>query len=387
MLPRVNAGLYSPELSARMRRQLITNWVSAAEYGAGVMVCAPWASLNVEYNAMLLHGLHLPSDTSGVPAEMLWGEWGLWPLEARFKMHTLRVWSCVMAMPPSSWARRAWEMLVAEAERHAPKDIKHTLVTRVRDTLADVGHSDDFGTGMRVAQIEGDEPEETHKRLLHVWASAYWRRGMTDNPGDGRTPRVTLFDHYAHLVSDQLGFREYLEQRDRRAQVVDTRLRTGKNCLRARTAATVPRAVRLERADRMCQHCGSGDVETERHYYMQCSHWAKYREWMVSSIMTCNSLSPHFKLALGTVAGNGDAWYRLFMCAPYDAASFGKDYNMPSSKLALRISSKAWGAVSEEQVDHARTVLRDRRVIQTLMSSIKVAWYLARSRLSGFDHE
>ena len=386
MLPRVNAGLYSPELSARMRRQLITNWVSAAEYGAGVMVCAPWESLNVEYNAMLVRGLHLPSKTGGVPAEMLWGEWGLWPLEARFKMHTLRVWSCVMEMPLTSWARRAWEMLVDEAARHPLKDIAHTLVARVRQTLADVGHAEDFGTGMRGVELDGDEPEETHKRLLHVWASAYWRRGMTEVAHDGRDARVTLYDHYAHLVPDTLGFCEYLEQRDRRAQVVDTRLRTGKNCLRVRTAAAAPSHHRLARDERVCQHCGSGEPETEFHYYMQCAKWAKYRDWMVTSIMTCNSLSPQFKAALGPFASDNDAWYRLLMCAPYGAA-FHVDYNMPSSKLALRISSEEWGAVSEEQVVHARRVLRDRRVIQTLMSSIKVAWYLARSRLSGFDHE
>ena len=381
MLPRVNAGLYSPELSARMRRQLITNWVSAAEYGAGVMVCAPWKSLTVEYNALLKRGLHLPANTQGVPAEMLWGEWGLWPLEARFRMHTLRVWSSVMCMPPESWARRAWAALVEEVDSHvgaASEGGRYTLVGRVRDVLEDIGHSADFDSGLRFVDEEADE-EKTHKQLLHVWASAQWRRGMFE-PGAFGKPRGTLSEHYSSLVPEQLGFCEYLEQKGRWAQIVDTRLRIRQSCLRVVTGAREG----LPREGRVCEQCSTGHVEDEYHYYVECPHWAQYRRWMETSVRTCTTISEEFKHALGTMQENPGAWYRLLMCAPYGAV-FESDYNVPSGKLALRISSAKWRHVPPEDVVRARRVLRDRRAVQSMMASIKVAWYLARAKLAGYD--
>ncbi len=106
LLGPVYTTLHAREYGVRVLRQLITEACSAAEFGSGLMVRAPWAALEKRLKELVSRALRVPRSQLGVPIEILLGELGLMSFDARASMHTLRVWDAIMARPPRCRASR-----------------------------------------------------------------------------------------------------------------------------------------------------------------------------------------------------------------------------------------------------------------------------------------
>ena len=104
--------LHAREYGVRVLRQLITEACSAAWFGSGVMVRAPWVALERRVEELVLRAHRIPRSQRGIPAETLLGEVGLMSFDARASMYTLWVWDAIMARPADALPRLAWLVLV-----------------------------------------------------------------------------------------------------------------------------------------------------------------------------------------------------------------------------------------------------------------------------------
>ena len=364
----LNAALYSRgEVSMRALRQLITILFNAAEYGSGVMICQVWKAFDKLVRDVATRALGL-FNTPGIPMEFLLGELGLWTSEARFAMHTLRVWSAIMVMPDTERPRRAWAALVAECnERHNPPN---TLVARVRQVLRWINREDCFDNGL--PQPGGADDAPTHKELIHAWASQQWRQ---------RIEATYLRHHYSMVATQKIAYVEVYEHMSLEVKMVDTRCRGEIWCGRSREG----RKEGIPREERVCLLCGN-DVETVSHYYGSCPHWAALRAAVQAAVRECRYISGWFTERIGTFETNRAAWVRMLLGAPFEEAlGLGAEYNVPTARLRFLITSYAFDrSVSEEDVQRARRALRDRKWILRVTGPIKVQWYRERAALGGF---
>ena len=367
--------LHAREYGVRVLRQLITEACSAAEFGSGVMVRAPWVALERRVKELVSRALRIPRSQRGVPAETLLGELGLMSFDARASMHTLRVWDAIMARPADALPRLAWLELVNACNALPGGPPKYSLVARVKEVLESVGGSVWFTSG-----LPRDDHSDTGyrrrcspKELLHNREADRWRTAVQTKP---------MLRSYLCVRSYDLRYQEYLEHPDWQVNLARWRLRTGICCL----AEAKGRWSGIAVSGRTCECPGcdkAHEVESVRHFLLVCSHWSAEREMLMSNVLL-SDISLSMKACLGSIDANPDMWLRLMLGGPMH--EMGVEYTEAIAVLLKRISSRMWDCdVSDIAVDRARQAVRDRTTLHWVTGRHIKNWYLQRAVLAGYD--
>ena len=367
--------LHAREYGVRVLRQLITEACSAAEFGSGVMVRAPWAALEKRLKELVSRALRVPRSQRGVPAEILLGELGLMSFDARASMHTLRVWDAIMARPAAALPRLAWLELVNACEALPGGPPMYSLVARVKEILQSVNRTVWFAVGLPrddstdTGYVRGFSPKE----LIHGREAERWRAACAAKP---------MLRSYERVRSYELRYQEYLEHPDWQVNLARWRLRTGICCLAEAKGRWNGVGVAARRCE--CPGCDKAhEVESVWHFLLVCSRWSVEREQFVSNVML-SDISPALKARLGSIAANPDIWLRLMLGGPLH--EMGVEYTEAIAVLLKRISSRMWDySVSGVAVDRARQAVHDRTTLNWVTGRQIKNWYLQRAALAGYD--
>jgi hypothetical protein len=248
------------------------------EYGAEVWSdCSTWREAEELQRRAAKRILRVPDHTSN---EFVLSELGWWTMKSRFVYLRIRFWWHLLSLPSSRLAKRVYVASRKMYESQAPSVL--AITQRKKKTLwCEITHRMLRDLRMENVWLNEAFDENWHvklKRAVHVFNTHAWRESMCEKGGQVKS-KLRLY----HKIKTSVKLEPYLLGSDWAwARSHLARLRSGTSCLRVETGRH--ERPRLERPDRVCLLCHSGQVEDESHYLLHCSAFDRERKRMFGEI-------------------------------------------------------------------------------------------------------
>jgi len=345
----------SAHTRVRFLRSNITFAMSILEYGVGVYGDGHHKVATKLLKQMACQALGLARDSS-VPTVVVLGELGLWPMQARVRMHILRLF-CYLSKPQCNANLIAKEMFEQHKAEYEVYTSKGMLVHRIKEALLWIGKPEVLDRGWNM-DIDGNYKTAVYNAVLRDYAES-----IANLP--------SMNPEYAALVTGgPITLQRYTNHPDRRVVETYARLRVMQTCLRERTQRW-GRHKKEDRNDRICPLCKTEGVpENSRHMLIHCTYekWVEYRAEAERRISECAEISAHFKDMAKTVAEKPDTWFAIMLCGVLPV-EFGPEYNLPQAIIVRR------------KDDAAKRALRDWESVLNLLGTHVHKWYEERCRI------
>ena len=241
----------SVEASLRVWNYLIR---SVLEYGAEVTGFGQWPEAEYIQNEVGRKILGVIKSCSTLAVR---GELGWWTLKARRDLVMLRFWGKIVNKRDNTLIKRIYRY------RKRSQPIKGSWCDQVRNVLNDLGlgeywESEDIGS---VQAWSNRVEKEIKNREVLTWLNAVQA-----------APKLRTY----RRIKSNLGLEEYLLDIPFQSRKLRSQMRSGSNFLRIEQG----RWERLNREDRICLVCMTGEVEDEKHFLLDCYVYEEDRQIM-----------------------------------------------------------------------------------------------------------
>ena len=248
----VRGGFLTPAAAVNIYKGVVR---ACLEYGAECFGDVVWEKAErVQYEM----GRKILQVGRNFPACAARGELGLWKLRARRDLLRLMYWSKMVGMGDERLVKRMYLVSKFASSFHGHKN----WCSATRKVLLKYG----LGRCMRTFDDKvGVDWRKVVKEKIEEKEQEEWKNET------GATSRLGEYVK----VKKKLEFEIYLRLENSEARRLISRVRCGGGDLRVESARGVNR---LERKERVCEVCGNGEVEDERHALLRCPAYADLRQ-------------------------------------------------------------------------------------------------------------
>jgi len=254
---------------------------SILEYGAEVWKGIKWEEGERVQREMGRRILRCHGKTTN---EAVMGELGWWTLRTRRDFLKLKCWIKISLMEDAKLVRKVYQL---SREQYSTRRTQnwcfevHKLLIRygLEHLWRDENMIKNPGVGNQSGSVqkhwEGVLFAKVQQKEEEVWQKVCAKK---------RKLRTYV------TFKNKLALEKYLlSEKEKQGRYLLTRLRTGTNKLRIETGRW-KRPVEAEH-QRICLHCGNGEIENELHFLLRCNRYQQLREEMFGAIQTTNNTS------------------------------------------------------------------------------------------------